>query len=48
MDLQENQVAEKESKIEVKKLDEPVCLAGAIPRQLTGQEAGRVVGFGCD
>jgi hypothetical protein len=29
-------------------LEEQVSLAGATPRQLTGQEAGRVLGFGCD
>jgi hypothetical protein len=29
-------------------LEEPVALAGATPRQLTGHEAGRVLGFGCD
>jgi hypothetical protein len=29
-------------------LEERVALAGATPRQLTGHEAGRVVGFGCD
>lgn len=29
-------------------MEEDVSLAGAVPTQVTGQEAGRVLGFGCD
>jgi len=39
---------EVEADIEFVDPSETVALAGSTPRQLTGQEAGRVVGFGCD
>ena len=34
--------------VELPELEEDVTLAGSQPTQITGQESGRVVGFGCD
>ncbi len=34
--------------VEFAHLEEEVTLAGAEPTQVTGREAGRVLGFGCD
>lgn len=36
-----------EEVMEFADLEEEVTLAGAEPTQVTGREAGRVVGFGC-
>lgn len=35
------------SKVVLAKFSAPVTLAGAVPRTLSGTEAGRAVGFGC-
>lgn len=37
-----------EEVVEFAELEEDVSLAGAEPTQITGREAGRVLGFGCN
>lgn len=43
--MQQDKIANKE--IKFVELKEQVSLAGGNQRQLTGHEAGRVIGFGC-
>ncbi len=37
-----------EELVEFANLEEEVALAGGEPTQVTGREAGRVLGFGCE
>lgn len=46
--MSETKKLETETEFEFAEIGEPVALAGATPRQITGHEAGRVVGFGCE
>ncbi|OCA52906.1 hypothetical protein [Photorhabdus namnaonensis] len=36
-----------ENSLRLATFSQPVSLAGAVPRTLSGSEAGRVLGFGC-